>query len=94
MQQRTDWAERMAEDERIRMVPKRFRVTFASRDGRPFTYHVCTCFDARKALVIAGGVHEDRHPRAEQRVYEVLEVALVEEGSGPHDSDLCDRAEW
>ena len=76
-----------------RLLPKRFRVTFANVADERFTYHVCSCLDERKALVIAAGHHSRVNPELRDQVYEVVEVVHVE-GEGPFNEDLCDRAEW
>jgi hypothetical protein len=88
-----DWTERIPEEGRLRMDAKRFRITFATVRNRRLSYHVCTCLDARKALVIAAACHDDRHPDPDDRIYEVIEVLQVE-GNAPQSADLCDRAEW
>lgn len=73
------------------MVAKRFRVAFANILGERFAYYVCTCLDANKAIVLAAEWHNTERP--EERVFEVLEVTLVD-GVGPYGSDVVDRAEW
>lgn len=74
-------------------MAKRFRVTFENIQGKRFAYYVCTCFDDRKAIVIASAHHGDMHPGVGDRIYAVVEAAVVD-GDQPYESDLCDRAEW
>jgi hypothetical protein len=88
-----DWSQRIPAADRLRMVAKRFRVTFGTIRERRFSYHVCTCLDARKALVLAATHHESRHPDLDDRIYEVIEVVQVD-GNEPQSADLSDRAEW
>jgi len=76
-----------------RLVPKRFRVTFANVMGGRFTYFVCSCLDERKALVIAAEHHGMVRPALTDQIYDVVELSRVE-GHGPQEADLCDRAEW
>ena len=88
-----NWSERLPDNERQRLEGKRYRITVATLDRRRFTYHVSSCLDDRKALVIASEVHHRSNPALSDRVYEVIEVAKVE-GNVPDGTDLCDRAEW
>ena len=84
------WEGKTPEDVRSRLGPKRFRVNFRTINNERFVYEVCTCLDARKALVLAATVHETR---TQNRIYEVEGVMLLP-GDKPLKSDLIDRAEW
>jgi hypothetical protein len=84
------WEGKTPEDVRSRLVPKRFRVNFRALNKERFVYEVCTCLDARKALVMAATVHEARE---KNRIYEVEGVMLLP-GDKPLEHDIIDRAEW
>jgi hypothetical protein len=84
------WEGKAPEDVRSRLVPKRFRVSFRTIQDEHFVYEVCTCLDARKALVMAATVHETRE---KHRIYEVEGVALLS-GDKYLADDIIDRAEW
>jgi hypothetical protein len=87
----------MAVTDTARLVPKRYRVTFANVADERFTYHVCSCLDERKALVIAAGHHSRSQPRADEgpglRGPSKWSFPCTRDDEGPFNEIYGDRAE-